>query len=183
MAPFSTSSKAFLLFACIMLLPVNVISSADANKGRTAVIAAEQWMAMIDAGRYAESWEEAASIFRGRVQKQKWLQMTRLVREPLGKIISRKITSEKFEFRQIDGVRREFLVVRFETSFENMNYTVETITSLLDKDGRWRVSGYLINSRFDYVQRLMPLLLLFVIVIAWLLELKPKFRFFGKNLG
>lgn len=37
------------------------------------------------------------------------------------------------------------MVIQFETSFENKGSAVETVTSMLEKDGTWRVAGYYIN--------------------------------------
>ncbi len=39
----------------------------------------------------------------------------------------------------------EYVVIQIQTSFENKKSAVETITPMLDKDGRWRVSGYQIR--------------------------------------
>jgi len=39
----------------------------------------------------------------------------------------------------------EYVVIRFETSFENKKSAIETVTPMLDQDGKWRVSGYFIK--------------------------------------
>ena len=39
----------------------------------------------------------------------------------------------------------EYVVIQFETSFENKKSAVETVTPMRDKDGRWRVSGYYVK--------------------------------------
>jgi hypothetical protein len=39
----------------------------------------------------------------------------------------------------------EYVVIQYETSFENKKSAIETITPMLDEDGRWRVSGYYIK--------------------------------------
>jgi ribosomal protein S17E len=39
----------------------------------------------------------------------------------------------------------EYVVIQFETSFENKKTAVETVTPMMDKDGIWRVSGYYIK--------------------------------------
>jgi hypothetical protein len=38
-----------------------------------------------------------------------------------------------------------YVVIQYETVFENKASAVETITPMLDPDGAWRVSGYLIR--------------------------------------
>jgi hypothetical protein len=39
----------------------------------------------------------------------------------------------------------EYVVIQFETSFENKKSAIETVTPMLDQDGKWRVSGYFIK--------------------------------------
>ena len=34
------------------------------------------------------------------------------------------------------------LVIRYDSGFENKQAAVETVTPMLDKDGKWRVSSY-----------------------------------------
>ncbi|HBC56316.1 MAG TPA: hypothetical protein DCZ03_04050, partial [Gammaproteobacteria bacterium] len=37
------------------------------------------------------------------------------------------------------------VVIQYMTEFENKANAVETITPMLDKDNRWRITGYYIN--------------------------------------
>jgi hypothetical protein len=39
----------------------------------------------------------------------------------------------------------EYVVIQYETSFENKKSSIETVTPMLDKDGKWRVSGYYVK--------------------------------------
>jgi len=39
----------------------------------------------------------------------------------------------------------KYVVIQFKTSFENKKSVIETITPMLDNDGRWRVSGYFVK--------------------------------------
>lgn len=55
------------------------------------------------------------------------------VRAPLGAVKSRKLQSAKY------------VALKYDTSFENKESAVETITMTLDKDGKWRVVGYYIR--------------------------------------
>jgi hypothetical protein len=36
----------------------------------------------------------------------------------------------------------EYVVIQYEVSYENKKAAVETVTPMLDKDGKWRVAGY-----------------------------------------
>jgi hypothetical protein len=39
----------------------------------------------------------------------------------------------------------EYYVIQYDTSFEKKKSAVETITPMVDKEGKWRVSGYYIR--------------------------------------
>ncbi len=39
----------------------------------------------------------------------------------------------------------EYVVIQFDTQFENKAAAVETVTPMREKDGSWRVSGYFIK--------------------------------------
>ncbi len=110
-----------------------------------AVKAAESWLALVDEGRYAESWKEAASLFRDKVTAPQWESAVRSARQPLGKLGGRKLVSAQFT-RTLPGVPDgEYVVIRYETSFERKKAAVETVTPMKDKDGSWRVAGYYIQ--------------------------------------
>jgi ribosomal protein S17E len=37
------------------------------------------------------------------------------------------------------------VVIQFDASFENKKSAIETVTPMLDKDGKWRVAGYYVE--------------------------------------
>jgi hypothetical protein len=39
----------------------------------------------------------------------------------------------------------EYVVIQFETSFENKKSAIETVTPMIEINGGWRVSGYFIK--------------------------------------
>jgi len=109
-----------------------------------AIESAESWLKLIDAGKYAESWNEAAEMFRSAVKKEQWPQMLTSVRKPLGKVASRKVLAKQYAESLPNAPKGKYVVIQFETAFENTK-AVETVTPMLDKDGKWRVSGYYIK--------------------------------------
>jgi hypothetical protein len=115
-------------------------SSTDA-----AVIAAQSWLALVDSGKYGASWDEVAQIFKSQVTKGQWIKMLNSVRSPLGKVESRTLKSAVFT-RTLPGVPDgEYVVIQYDTSFAKKKSSVETITPMKEKGGRWRVSGYFIK--------------------------------------
>jgi hypothetical protein len=129
-----------LLFAVLGFAGCNSTSNPEAETA--AVAAAEAWLSVIDAGEYAESWEEAAQIFKGAVTQEQWVQTMQAVREPLGKNISRELKSKRYQTSLPGAPDGEYVIIQFQASFENKTSAIETVTPMLDKDGKWRVSGY-----------------------------------------
>ena len=115
------------------------------GKEKVAVSAAEQWLGVVDEGKYDESWKEAAEYFRNAVKQEQWEQAVQAVRKPLGKLISRKLKSASYKTALPGAPDGQYVVIEFETSFENKKAAIETVTPMMDKDGKWRVSGYYIK--------------------------------------
>jgi Protein of unknown function (DUF4019) len=135
-----------LLPVCLgFLLMAGVVGAQAPEKEKAAITAAEQWLALVDAGKYAESWTEAAGYFKNAVTQEKWAQSLTAVREPLGKLISKKVKSTTYATSLPGAPDGEYVVIQFETSFENKKSAVETVTPAFEKDGKWRVSGYFIK--------------------------------------
>ena len=114
-------------------------------KEEPAVEAAEKWLAKVDEGKYAESWKEAAELLRNAVTQEQWEKSVRAAREPLGKLVSRKMKTAEFRTTLPGAPDGWYVVIEFETSFENKKSAVETVTPTLEKDKSWRISGYFIK--------------------------------------
>ena len=136
--------KRLMMTFTIICSLVGAIAMAQ-DKNEAAKKSAESWLAVVDKGDYAASYDEAASIFKLAITKEDWLQKVRAARSPLGKMISRKLKRMQYETTLPGAPDGEYVVVQYDTSFENKRSAVETITPTLDKDGQWRVSGYFIR--------------------------------------
>ena len=110
-----------------------------------AQAAAQAWLALTDVGKYAESWDEAATSFKAVVARPDWERMVKAVRGPLGGLKSRKLQSATFTRTLPGAPNGEYVVLRYATTFEHKTSAVETVTPLHDQDGSWRVSGYYIK--------------------------------------
>lgn len=110
-----------------------------------AINAAKNWLALVDAEKYPESWGQASQLFKGAVAEKQWAKAVASARKPLGKNISRKLKLKRFHASLPGAPDEKYFVIQFKASFENKKSAVETITAMLDKDGKWRVSGYFIK--------------------------------------
>lgn len=115
---------------------------ADQRGEEEAVGAAETWLALIDDSKYAQSWETTAVLFRRAVSKEQWERALNATRKPLGRCIARKLKLKRYATSLPGAPDGEYVVILFETSFENKKAAIETVTPMLEKDGEWRVSGY-----------------------------------------
>jgi hypothetical protein len=112
---------------------------------QAAEAAATPWIALVDAGKYGQSWDAAASAFQQAVSRSQWEEAVRKARTPFGKVLSRKLASAKFT-KDLPGVPTgDYVVLQYETRYENKAGAVETISVMKDKDGAWKVAGYLIK--------------------------------------
>ena len=128
-----------------MMFSSTAVSASDSKKLAPALFAANKWLALVDKEKYAESWKEAADLFRHMVQSDLWVASLKALREPLGKLISRKVKSEVYKTTLPGAPDGQYVVIEFKSSFEHKKTVVETVTPMLGEDGVWRVSGYYIK--------------------------------------
>lgn len=118
-------------------------ASPEAEKA--AVACANAWLALVDGGDYAASWDQAAGLFKGIVNQQDWAKSLETFRGALGEVVSRKLKSTRYTTTAPGAPDGKYVIVQYDTSFENKKSAVETVTPMLDSDGQWRVSGYYIK--------------------------------------
>ncbi len=135
----------WLAGSAMLLVFLSVPAPAQQRVERVAQQSAEAWLALTDSGTYGESWQQSASLFKAVVTQSQWDTAMRASREPLGKVVSRKLLSAAYTHSLPGAPDGEYVVIQYETRFEHKQSAVEIITPVLDKDGKWRVSGYFIK--------------------------------------
>ena len=132
----------------LVMMGIGIISivgcspSSNSEAENAALKSAKAWLALVDSEKYEESWDEAAEYFKGAVPKEQWQQSMQSLRKPLGKNISRKLQSKLYLTSLPGAPDGEYVVIKFDSSFENKKNALETVTPMLEKDGKWRISGY-----------------------------------------
>jgi hypothetical protein len=140
------SNQLLRVCSCIFLsliLPCLTIAAENAEKEAQAV--AEQWLTLIDDGKFAESWQGAASVFQAAVTQQQWQSALDTFRKPLGSLIVRKLQKAQYATTLPGAPDGHYVVLQFDTSFANKKAAVETVTPMQDQNGKWKVSGYFIK--------------------------------------
>jgi hypothetical protein len=139
-------SKGIFLMGCLLFILLSWIPAvANETAEKRAIEASNTWLTLIDNNQYAKSWETAAELFKNAVGKDQWNQSLNSVRKPLGKVMKRTMKSKQYTTTLPGAPDGEYVVIQYETSFENKKSSVETVTPMQDKDGNWRVSGYYIK--------------------------------------
>ena len=139
----NTCSAKWKLLACLIIFGTPL--AGDPNAKATARKAALEWLALVDSEQYSESWNEAASLFKGNVSRSQWASAMRSARRPLGAMRSRSFLDAAYKTELPGAPDGKYVVIQYQASFENKADAVETITPMLDEDGLWRVSGYFIR--------------------------------------
>jgi hypothetical protein len=100
---------------------------------------------LTDSAKYGQSWDEASSLSKAAVTKADWEKAIGGGRGQLGALKARKVKSAVFTRTLPGAPDGEYVVIQFESQFENKAAAIETVTPMHDKDGAWRVSGYFIK--------------------------------------
>lgn len=107
--------------------------------------AAAAWLGLVDTEQGGESWDEAGSLFKSQVSKDRWVGMLDQVRGPLGAVQSRELASATFAKTLPNAPDGQYVTVVYDTSFKTRPSAKETVALFLDEDGELRVIGYFIE--------------------------------------
>lgn len=102
--------------------------------------AARQWLALVDAGNWTESWANTTQSFQSLNTVEAWQSASATARVPLGRVLSRSMISEE----SVPAPPSGYQLVRLRTSFANKAGATETL-SLAREGESWRVAGYFIE--------------------------------------
>jgi hypothetical protein len=142
--------SAFIGRAGIVALMLGFTPLAVATEDHQAAIkeatsSAETWLALVDDGKYDSGWDAASPVLQNAVTKESFAQKVAAARQSLGKVLSRTLTLARYMTNLPGAPDGEYVVLKFDSSFENEKSATETIAPALDKNGKWRVSGYYIK--------------------------------------
>ena len=134
-----------LVILGLFMYPAFNAVGADSDAEKAGTAAARKWLSLIDSGGYSRSWKEASTYFQGAVSEKNWKASLDGVRKPLGKLVSRKVKTVKEAEELPSAPDAQYVVIQFETSFENKKSAIETVAFMLQKDGKWKAAGYFIK--------------------------------------
>lgn len=136
-------SIAFVVSLLLVGVPLGA-SAQPAGAEDAAQKAALTWLALVDGGKYAESWADASSAFKKAVTAEQWTEAVVKARSEFGPFGSRAINSRQYSTSLPGAPPGEYVVLMFDGHFEK-RAAVETVVMLLDTDKTWRVAGAFIR--------------------------------------
>jgi hypothetical protein len=135
--------KGITMKKLILILSLCISSFVGAHE-HAGSSAAKEWLEIVDTGNYAESWQKSDAFFKSQLPQAKWDNALKGVRTPLGKVKSRLEIGAK-KYSSLPGVPEgEYLVIQFQTAFQNKKSSTETLT-FSKNSGQWLPIGYFIK--------------------------------------
>jgi hypothetical protein len=107
-----------------------------------AQAAAAAWLTLTDGGSYADSWDAAASLFHQQITKDGWVTLLKSGLPVFGKVVTRKLKTTTFTRILPGAPDGEYVVILYDTQFANTGAAVETLATVLEPGGTWKVCGY-----------------------------------------
>jgi DNA-binding CsgD family transcriptional regulator len=132
-------------FTALALLPqpasAPTHSAAPVSPAQPEIVqSARNWLAMVDAGRWDDSWRATGASFQALNTSKVWAEVSDKVRVPLGAVLSRADLSQE----SVPAPPAGYEMVKFRTTFANKADATETLT-LVREGQAWRVVGYIID--------------------------------------
>ena len=141
----------FLLTAALCLAPAVLGHAAPpaAHKAKPAanaavVQAAKSWLALMDANKYAESWQAASTSFQGAVTADKWAATAQQVRAQVGTLQTRSIASITPKVVASGPAAGQYEMVQYASKFSTAGAVHETV-ALVKQGSVWKAAGYFIK--------------------------------------
>lgn len=121
-----------------VLAPAPAIQTAAAvqNDAAAAARAAEDFLALVDAGRWADSYAATGKQFRALNTLERWSEVSQRVRPPLGTVLTRDLVGNEWVPAPPEGYR----LVKFRSTYAGGTQQTESL-SLAWEDGAWKVVG------------------------------------------
>lgn len=117
---------------------------ASSQQGTQAEAAARDWIQLVDAADYQESWAQAGAMFKSAVTADAWAKQVTPVRQPLGEVVSRNLKGIDAPASLPGAPKGEYRIVTFDTDYASAAGAVETVV-LAKSGGNWGVVGYFIR--------------------------------------
>lgn len=134
-----------LIALLLLLFCTSVVYAQESDILEKVESSARSWLELIDSGKYKESWEHSAPLFKAKVPEGEWIKSITAIRAPRGTMSARYIAtagSTKSLSGFPDG---DYVVLQFYTTFAAKGLVMETVTLVKARDETWQIAEYAIK--------------------------------------
>ena len=111
---------------------------ARENEARAAAL---HWLQLVDAGDYAQAYEEEPARLRASTTEGQFLRSMEGRRAPFGRVLSRKFIGAAFTRKLTGSPDGHYESILFRTSFQHKTLAAERVI-LTQESRQWRVVDY-----------------------------------------
>ena len=115
---------------------------SDPEKENAGRLTAQGWLVLLDRHDWGTAWDASSALFRKNVPLPNWMDAIPKVREPFGALVDRQAVQAVYKTSLPGHPGGDYVTVIFASKFEKKADAQETVTTMLEPDGRWRVTGY-----------------------------------------
>jgi len=137
------ATRMYLYTALVVLWMLNGMSCSRSNQN-SAVQTVEHWLALLDTGKYTESWNGLSELYKQNDTVEKWVDHFDKYHKPLGKLLERKLIDQTTT-SLTEAPEGEYIIFQYQSAFENKKNVSEAVSVVKDMDGQWRILGYFID--------------------------------------
>jgi hypothetical protein len=117
-------------------------SDPDVALAKKAALA---WLALLDAGKFEATWEEAATSFQKAQTREAWARGLGGARPTMGKVITRTFINHEFRNNLPNLPPGKYITVRFNSVFEKHKDGAESVTLVKDGARGFRMMSYFLK--------------------------------------
>jgi predicted transcriptional regulator len=115
-----------------------------------ATEATNHWLAIVDAGKFADSWKNTAEVFKLGMPEAEWVVDLDAIRVKLGKTTMRELKTAQFSTTlRGAALTGQYVTISYLTKFALAPLAQETLVVSKEADGEWRIAGYNIGKAPD----------------------------------
>jgi len=116
----------------------------DTEKAEKATAVAMEFLQLIDAEKYAESWQMAANMMKEKISEKEWVEKLTEARALSGTVVKRSEKSVSYSTSAEDSPEGEYISLIFSSKYQRAESVSEYVTVMLE-EGHWKVAGYFIQ--------------------------------------
>lgn len=117
-----------------------IVSNPEYEKA--GLTAAQAWLILLDRKDWGTAWDASSQVFRASVPLGTWMDNVPKLREPFGAFVEREPGVALYKKSLPGRPAGDYVTVAFTSKFANKDKVIESVTTVRESDGHWRVTGY-----------------------------------------